>query len=443
MTEAAESLPPLDNVMFPNYNTMEEAFSTQFPPDIIAKALTIMAKWLRYAGSTTRKRPLFIIVDRNKSTGYPDSSVLEQEIEDSGFTRAAEVFGGEVIVFVNREARTVLCLHSALSIAADARNVVTVEQAVLRSQAAEFMARLARRATRRDADHDYRALESAARCEWVRKFTHMGSLHSAVIARHTFTPDTINAIRESNLPNALEGIGIGQRARKSDADPARALGNKSSRSNDNDVIVRALVLLSHASNEEEFDSAVVSIHEMFLVGVDPQTRSSRWNLLTKNWLVSESNTLERVLQKKKTLMKTSGDANARKPTDDEVMKNNLTISDLFKLAVGSCFWILDYGTNNTIPARTPPTIQSPNPNHNGASYPVFRLNYKVVTSRIRKAGKERVYDVKCPGDRPPLGWNIRIVGNSIETSRVVVGGSRYVLCAVIRKVPSTKAKSNK
>mmetsp|Transcript_3917 Transcript_3917/g.9188 ORF Transcript_3917/g.9188 Transcript_3917/m.9188 type:complete len:414 (+) Transcript_3917:547-1788(+) len=295
-------------------------------------------------------------------------------------------------------------------------------------------------ALRRDADHDYRALESAARCEWVRKFTHMGSLHSAVIARHTFTPDTINAIRESNLPNALEGI-VGQRARKSDADAARALDNKSTRSGDNDVIVRALVLLSHASNEEEFDSAVVSIHEMFLVGVDAAARSRRWSLLTENWLVAESNTLKRVLQKKKTLMKTSGDANARKPTDDEVMKNNLTISDLFKLAVGSCFWILDYGTNNTIPARTPPTIQSPNPDHNGASYPVFRLKYKVVTGRIRQAGKERVYDVKCPGDRPPLGWNIRIVGNSIETSRVVVGGSRYVLCAVIRKVPSTKAKS--
>ena len=201
--------------------------------------------------------------------------------------------------------RLQLCLHSALSIAADARKVVTVEQAVLRSQAAEFMALLARRATRQDADHDFRALESAARCEWVRKFTHMHTLHSAVIARHTFTPDTINAIRESNLPNALEGIGL--RARRSDAHAARALDNKSTRTDDNDVIVRALVLLSHSSNEEEFDSAVEAIHEMFLVGVDPSTRVTRWSLLTENWLVAESNTLKRVLQKKKTLMANVGE----------------------------------------------------------------------------------------------------------------------------------------
>ena len=207
-------------------------------------------------------------------------------------------------------------------------------------------------------------------------------------------------------------------------------------------VVRAIIEdpKTRANSElEQIRDGQVVLHDLVIGGLAGVRVAGRLH----ERLLLLQDPLERVLQKKKTLMKTSGDANARKPTDDEVMKNNLTISDLFKLAVGSCFWILDYGTNNTIPARTPPTIQSPNPNHNGASYPVFRLNYKVVTSRIRKAGKERVYDVKCPGDRPPLGWNIRIVGNSIETSRVVVGGSRYVLCAVIRKVPSTKAKSNK
>ena len=126
------------------------------------------------------------------------------------------------------------------------------------------------------------------------------------------------------------------------------------------------------------------------------------------------------------------------------MKNNLTISNLFKLTVGSMFWLLD--KNNTFPARTPPTIQSPNSDHNGASYPVFQLKYKMVRSRSDKAGEERVYDIDCPADRPPLGWNFEISAkgkNSSQRSRAVVGGSQFVLCAVIRKVPSTKAKSNK
>ena len=410
------------HVINPDYTTMEEVYDEEahdWPPHIIALAQKIMAKWLRYAGSMTRKRPLFIIVDRNKCTGYPDSRVLEQEIMDNGFTRVAEVFGKEVVVFVNREARSVLCLHSALSIAADARNIVTVEQAVLRCQAAEFMAMLARRATGQATD--FRALKAAALVEYVRNFVHMGPRHSAVIVRHTVTPDDVDAIKQSNLPIASSS-NISHRARYIKSTQPRDI--KSTRAVDNDIIERALARLSQAKDDAEFNLAVETTHADFSVGVDAAARSRRWNLLTQDWLASGSDTLERVHRKKKELMANAGNVNARNATDAEVGENNQTISALYSLADGTRFWILD--RNEKFPAQMSTMI----PSHNGESYPVYKLKYSMVTSRVAMASKGRVLDIKCPAEQPPSGWNIEIVGKTKALSRARDGGSVFVLCAI-------------
>lgn len=185
-----------------------------------------------------------------------------------------------------------------------------------------------------------------------------------------------------------------------------------------------------AQGQEEAGEAIKKI--MFLEGVDPSTRTTRWNLLTEDWLVSGSDTLERVLQKKKKLMANAGNVNARNATDDEVMENNVTIQDLYKLPAGSPFWLLDL--RQDFPARMPLVIKSPNPKHQGAPFPVHQLKYGMVQSRVAKAGKERVYDIDCPADRPPLDWNIEIVGKHSKTlSRAEVGGSVFVLCAVKKK----------
>mmetsp|Transcript_3913 Transcript_3913/g.9170 ORF Transcript_3913/g.9170 Transcript_3913/m.9170 type:complete len:280 (+) Transcript_3913:169-1008(+) len=56
--------------------------------------------------------------------------------------------------------------------------------------------------------------------------------------------------------------------------------------------------------------------------------------------------------------------------------------------------------------------------------------------RSRSSGPSS--SIRCP---PSLDWGLEIVSHSRETSRAVVGGSQFVLCSVIKKAPSTKAKS--
>ena len=64
----------------------------------------------------------------------------------------------------------------------------------------------------------------------------------------------------------------------------------------------------------------------------------------------------------------------------------------------------------------------------------LEVRHGTVQSRVAKASKERVYEIDCPADRPPSDWNIEIVGKHLKSlSRAVVGGSQFVLCAVIKK----------
>ena len=53
-----------------------------------------------------------------------------------------------------------------------------------------------------------------------------------------------------------------------------------------------------------------------------------------------------------------------------------------------------------------------------------------MTSRVAKASKESVYDIDCPAERPPSGWNIEVVGKTKALSRARVEGSVFVLCAI-------------
>ena len=73
---------------------------------------------------------------------------------------------------------------------------------------------------------------------------------------------------------------------------------------------------------------------------------------------------------------------------------------------------------------------SPNAKHNGESYPVYKLKYSMVTSRVAMASKGSVLDIKCPAERPPSGWNIEVVGKTKALSRARDGGSVFVLCAI-------------
>ena len=88
----------VEHIIFPDAKTMDEVYgklALEYPPYVIDKARRIMRKWLRYAASQSRKKPLFMIVDRNRHSGYPNSrDLLEQEIEDHGFTQLAEVCTG-------------------------------------------------------------------------------------------------------------------------------------------------------------------------------------------------------------------------------------------------------------------------------------------------------------------------------------------------------------
>ena len=127
-------------------------------------------------------------------------------------------------------------------------------------------------------------------------------------------------------------------------------------------------------------------------------------------------------------MANKGNVNARNATDDEVMENNVSISDLYKLPHGSLFWLLD--VKQKVPARMPPTIKSPDPSHKGASYPAYDMLFNMVRSKVPRKGKERVYDIKNPADRPPSGWNIAIASRKKEHSRADFGGSQFVLCAI-------------
>ena len=64
------------------------------------------------------------------------------------------------------------------------------------------------------------------------------------------------------------------------------------------------------------------------------------------------------------------------------------------------------------------------------------IKYRMVTSRVKDAEKERTLNIKVPADRPPSDWNIEITAkgkNSSQRSRADVGGSQFVLCAIIKK----------
>ena len=190
----------VEHIIFPNATTMTEVYGREaldWPPHVLALALEIMHDTLAYSASTSRDRPLFIIVDRNRDTGWPNSKNLENVIEQQyGFTRVAEVNGnGEVVVFAHEEARTILCLHPALSTAADAQNVVSARQAVRRCSSAAFMSYLARHAMGRDFDDGPCAIEAGARVEWMRNALGLDArLHSTSSPPRGMLAGTISLI---------------------------------------------------------------------------------------------------------------------------------------------------------------------------------------------------------------------------------------------------------
>ena len=87
-------------VLYPQYKNMDELYgskATAYSDDILRTARATMCKWLQYASLPSRNRPLFMTVDRNKSSGYAESGKLEQEIRSRGFIHVANVFGDEVV----------------------------------------------------------------------------------------------------------------------------------------------------------------------------------------------------------------------------------------------------------------------------------------------------------------------------------------------------------
>jgi hypothetical protein len=225
---------------------------------------------------------------------------------------------------------------------------------------------------------------------------------------------------------------IGGRGRYSTKGTLKAIGNKTDRVDDNDIILRAVARITKARSDAELDAAVEEIHQGFVDSNSGASgRATRWNLLFKEWLVVGSATLEKVMKAKKmSLMANAGNANARNATDEEIDENNESIAPLYQLPAGTMFWLLDM--KQDFPAAMPPRIVSPNPNHGGASYRAYRLKYGMVRSRVtsRDCG-DKVYDRRASADRPPAGWAIEIVGkHSMRLSRATAGGSRFVLVKV-------------
>ena len=252
------------------------------------------------------------------------------------------------------------------------------------------------------------------------------------VVPETISDDSINAILESNLPVAPndDERPLGNRGKYSSKGTLEAItNNKSTRVDDNDVVIRACVRFTRASSIAEFNAAMEDAHEDFLRDVGTSGRHTRYRLLTSDWLVPGSKTLKLVEKKKASMMANVGNAGARNHRNEEIEENSESIAPLYKLRIGARFWLLD--EKQSFPSVMPATIASSNPKHNGASYPVYRMKCNMVRSRVpRDYDKDPVYARQTPANRPPYGWDIEIVGKHLKTlSRKKANGSTFVLVA--------------
>ena len=112
------------------------------------------------------------------------------------------------------------------------------------------------------------------------------------------------------------------------------------------------------------------------------------------------------------------------------MENNRSAATIYAIPYHQPYWLLD--PNQTFPEEMPATLESPNPKHGGASYPVYRIRYDTIRNRLPKSAnknrKKARISVKIPALRPPAGWGMGVASRSTKYSRVIFNESKFLLC---------------
>lgn len=259
---------------------------------------------------------------------------------------------------------------------------------------------LKRHVANEDTDAPLRGLEAVAMAEYVHRGLNLGCRLRAVTFRHVVTPFFINAITESNLqlhsPDPKYPLGLNSRHKyhyesAATIEERRALvreANSTSRVHVRTVIDDAICTLTQAG--PNYLSCVSDIDTIFKTAGDAShgLASKRWAMLFS--LFEEgSPPREALVEERKTkLLRNAGNANAHHTAQEEVEKNCKVFRRIMDMGIGrylpkkeGLFLLPD--DSRPIPDDMPPELPL-SPFVENPKYPVFRMKFEAVKSRLRK-----------------------------------------------------------